>query len=131
MCSHRPEIKWMRTRRDRTTELAGRLERLSASDFGRRIGAAVVWGGLAAVLGRGLPVFAMMLVARLLGATEFGKLTLLLSTALAFEVLITSGLAITCTKFVSDHKGSDPQRAGRMIDLAFIVSAAMAVWVGC
>lgn len=110
---------------------AQRLQRLRASEIGRRLSTGLLWGGFASIVGRGLPQIGMIVTARLLGPAEFGKLTLLYSTALSFEVLVTAGLALTCTKFVADLKLKDPLRAGRIIDLANIVSSINGVVIGC
>lgn len=110
--------------------VAQRLHRLRSSEIGRRLSKGLLWGGLATVIGRGLPQIGMIVTARLLGPAEFGNLTLLFSTALSFEVLVSAGLAVTCTKFMADLKLKDPSRAGRVIDLANIVSIINAVVIG-
>lgn len=116
----------MKTMRHKYNE----LRRFRASEQGARLTTALLWGGSATLLGRGLPLLAMMLTARLLGAEEFGKLTLLFSTVLALEVFVTSGLAVTCTKYVADLHRTDPQRTGRIIDLASMLSVGSALMIG-
>jgi O-antigen/teichoic acid export membrane protein len=103
---------------------------IRSSEIGIRLSSALLWGGVATILGRGLPLLAMMLTARVLGTEEFGKLMLLYSTTLAFEVFVTAGLSVTCTKFVADLHRTDPQRTGRVIDLANIISAIAALLIG-
>src|SRR5205823_10853628 len=110
--------------------VAQRLQRFRASEIRRRIARGLLWGGFATIIGRGFLQIGMIVTARLLGPAEFGKLTLLFSTALSFEVLATAGLALTCMKFVADLKLKDPLRAGRIIDLANIVSAINGVLIG-
>lgn len=101
-----------------------------SSEVGMRLSSALLWGGGATIVGRGLPLLAMMLTARILGSEDFGKLTLLYSTALAFEVFVTGGLAVTCTKFVADLHRANPERTGRVIDLANIISAIASLLIG-
>ena len=104
--------------------------RFRKSETGGRLSKAVVWGGIATILGRGLPVAGMMFTARVLGPSMFGKLTLLYSTAVAFGIFAVAGLGTTCTKFVADFHRKEPIRAGRLIDLANLVSAITALLIG-
>lgn len=106
------------------------LQRLRSSETGMRLSKALLWGSSAAILGRGLAIIAMMLAARLLGPVEFGKFTLLFSTALALEVFVSAGFSMTCTKFVADLHRQDPLRTGRILDLADVVTAITSVLFG-
>ena len=94
-----------------------------------RLRAAIFWGGFATIVGRGLPLLSMMIAARQLGASEFGKLALLVSSCLAFEVFVSAGLSVTSTKLVADFARTNVNRAGQVIDFVSIVSlvAALAI----
>lgn len=107
-----------------------RLSRFRSSEMGMRLSSALLWGGISTILGRGLPLLAMILTARILGPLKFGKLTLLYSTALTFEVFVSAGLAVTCTKFVADLHRKDPAHTSQIIRLAYIIATVTAVLIG-
>jgi len=106
------------------------LQRLRSSETGIRLSKALLWGSFATILGRGLPLVAMMLAARSLGPVAFGKLTLLYSTAVALEVFVSAGFSLTCTKFVADLHRQDPLRTGRILDLADVITTITAMLIG-
>jgi len=55
--------------------------------------------------------------ARLLGSTGFGELAVLLSTVNFFLVVASTGLGMTASRYIAEHRNSDPGRAGRIIGL--------------
>ena len=105
-------------------------QRLRSSETRMRLSKALLWGSFATILGRGLPIVAMMVTAHFLGPVAFGKFTLLYSTTVALEVFVSAGFSMTCTKFVADLHRQDPLRTGRILDLADVVTAITAVLFG-
>lgn len=106
------------------------IPKLASSEVKSRLSTAIFWGSFATLLGRGLPLVSIMLTARILGAEEFGRFSLLYSMAFAFEVFVTAGLAVTCTKFVADLHRTDKDRTGRIIDLANVMSTITGFLIG-
>lgn len=64
--------------------------------------------------------FATMLLARWMGKTVFGEYGMILSTISMFTVFSYFGLGITATKYVSEYRNNDPERAGRIIAISEI-----------
>lgn len=73
--------------------------------------------------GQGLAVVASMVTARLLGKVMFGEFGMVTGTVGAFGILAGLGLGLTATKFVAEHRTSDPVRAGQILGLASQVAA--------
>lgn len=96
----------------------------AVSSLGHRILPNVGWDTLGAVLGRGLTVLGMMVVARILGREAFGKLTMIYSTVLMFEIFAVYGLWVTTAKFVAAYRVLEPERTGRIISLCSFVALA-------
>jgi O-antigen/teichoic acid export membrane protein len=67
-------------------------------------------------------VCATIAVARMLGKVGYGELGMIRSTIGMFGVLAGFGLGITATKHVAEFRDSDPQKAGRIIGLSWLVA---------
>jgi len=65
---------------------------------------------------------ASVLVARMLGKTGYGELGMIRSTVGMFGVFAGFGLGLTATKHVAEFRQSDPDRAGRIISLSWLVA---------
>ena len=107
------------------------LKRIEASDVGSRLARGVFWSMAGLVISRGLMLCATILVARILGKTVYGELGMIQSTVGMFGVFAGFGLGLTATKYVSEFRQSDPERAGRIISLsgtfALLTSGVMAL----
>ena len=89
----------------------------------RRIASGATWSIAGAGFASGLAMLSNVVCARLLGATRFGELAIVLSTTNLFVSLFTSGLSMTAAKYVAEHRTTDPGRAGTVIGLSSVVSA--------
>jgi len=96
--------------------------RVEASELGYRLAKGVFWSMAGAVISRGLMFVAFVLVARMLGKTEFGELGVIRSTAGMFAVFAGFGLGLTANKHVAELHRSAPDRAGRIIALSSLVA---------
>lgn len=84
----------------------------------RGLTAVAAWSVIAAVLARGANLAALAVCARLLGKAEFGMVAAIQSTVGMLAPFASMGLALTTTKFVSEYRDRDPERAGRIVGLA-------------
>ena len=105
------------------TALHPLLKKLEASEIGLRLARGIFWSIGGATISRALMLLAMMLVARFLGKTEYGELGMIQSTVGMFGVFAGFGLGMTATKHVAEYRRKDPERAGRIIAMAWIVAA--------
>ncbi len=94
------------------------LRRIESSNVGSRLASGVFWSMAGAMISRGLMLLASILVARLLGQTEYGEFGMIRSTVNMFVVFAGFGLGMTATKHVAEFYKCDPERAGRILALS-------------
>ena len=98
------------------------LRRLEASPLAYRLARGTFWTMSGAVIIRSSGLAASILVARILGREGFGRLGIIQSTVAIFQVFAGFGLGLTATKYVSEFRIRDPQRAGRIIGFSHLVA---------
>jgi O-antigen/teichoic acid export membrane protein len=91
--------------------------------MGYRLARGTFWSMAGAIISKGLGIVSSVIVARTLGRVEFGELAILSSTVAMFQLFAGFGLGLTATKHVAEHRQHDPQRAGQIIAMAWIVTA--------
>lgn len=69
-----------------------------------------------------LAIVLSILNARMLGRTGFGELAMIRSTVEIFGIFAGFGLGITATKYISEFKNKDAEKAGRVIGLTNILA---------
>lgn len=85
-----------------------------ASPLGVRLVHGACWSLAGAVIARGLGLLSSILVARMLGKSAFGEFGIIQSTIVLFGTFAGFGLGITATKFISQYRTVDPEKAGRI-----------------
>ena len=95
----------------------------------RRIGGGAFWLIAGSGIMNALTVATSLGCARLLGSTRFGELAILLSTVNVFLVVSSTGLGMTASRYIAEHRNSNPARAGSIIGLcsgtALVVGVAV------
>lgn len=86
--------------------------------LGPRLARGAFWSLAGSVASRAGGLIAGMLVARVLGLTDYGKLGMVLSTVGLFGNLAGFGLGLMASKHVAEFRTTDPERAGRIITLS-------------
>lgn len=89
-----------------------------------RLAVGVSWTVVMAVATQGSSLLSSVISARLLGREDFGKLAMLVSLVGMLSNLAGLGLGLTANKFVSELRDRAPDRAGRILGLCTIVTAA-------
>ena|SRR5271165_1422482 len=102
--------------------LRARLQRIEASPLAYRLARGTFWTMSGAVIARFSGLAASILVARILGREGFGRLGIIQSTVGIFQVFAGFGLGLTATKYVSEFRTRNPQRAGRIIGFSHLVA---------
>lgn len=91
------------------------LQRIKNSPLELRLARGIFWSTIGTIASRGLTLAAMVMVARILGKTAFGEFAMIQSTVGMFGVFAGFGLGLTATKYVAEHRYSDPDLTGRII----------------
>ena len=81
-----------------------------------------MWSIVGAGLASGLTMVGNIACARVLGAALFGEFAIVISTTNLFTSLFTSGLSMTATRYVAEHRNSDPEFAGSIVGLSWVTS---------
>jgi O-antigen/teichoic acid export membrane protein len=92
-------------------------KRVENSEIGSRIAKGAFWSLTGAVISQGLMLLASIVVARILGRTEYGELGMIRSTVNMFAVFAGFGLGMTATKYVAELKIKDKIKTGKIIGL--------------
>lgn len=92
------------------------------SPIGYRLAKGAFWSLLGTIILKGLQLLASIFVARMLGKVQFGELAIIQNTTGLFGTLAGFGLGLTATKFISEFKGNNPVRAGRIRGLTSIIA---------
>jgi len=107
--------------------LPDRAEKSESSQLGTRWGRAALWSTAAAVALRGGPILCSIIIARMLGKEEFGALSIIHRTVIFFGSLAGMGLGLTATKYIAQHRWSNPLRAGKILTLILFASVSFSL----
>ncbi len=96
----------------------------------KRLICGVAWNLIATLASRGSTLVAMVIVARVLGKTQYGELGVIQSTISMFGTFAGMGLGVTSTRYIAKLRATDPLRVGRIIALThalgWLTSGALA-----
>jgi O-antigen/teichoic acid export membrane protein len=92
--------------------------KMNSSDLRRRFVSGVFWSFLGSSASQGLHFVSTVLVARMLGRNDYGRLGMLRSTLQMFGVYAGFGLGMTANKHVAESHRKNPGRTGRIMALS-------------
>jgi len=95
-------------------------DKVAQSTIGRRIAKGAFWSLFGSVISRGLMLLASIIVARILGKTEYGELGMIRSTVNMFAVFASFGLGLTATKYIAEFRERDKVKTGKITGLSTI-----------
>src|SRR5208283_3682077 len=101
------------------------LRKIQGSELGSRLASGLLWSTSGGAASRVLALFTAVIVARIIGKTEFGELGIIQSTVGVFGLVAAFGMDTTTMKYVAEFRTKDPAKTGRIIKLAEIVSASV------
>lgn len=101
-----------------------------SSDIAQRLVRGSIWSLVGSTVSRLLMLAGMILLARILGQTQFGEFGMVQSTLGVAGMLAGFGLGGAATRFVAQYVRSDPERAGRIIVLVTRFSWGVVLLVG-
>ena len=88
----------------------------------RRMTYGAIWSVVGAGVASACTMLGNIVSARLLGASVYGEMAIVLSTTNLFTTLFTSGMGMTATRYVAENRDSEPQRAGSIVGLSWLTS---------
>lgn len=90
------------------------------------------WAITGNVAVKGLSLLATIFIARFLGSTDFGGLTVIRATLSVFSLVATFGLGFAVTKYIADKRSTNPQEIGVIISASkriTVVSSAILILI--
>jgi len=100
------------------------------SSLWRRIASGAFWEIAGASILNAFTLASNVACGRLLGPTRFGEFGILLATANLFLTFAGTGLGMTASRYIAEHRNSDQQSAGRIIGLCSATALVVGVGVG-
>lgn len=100
-------------------------DRIEQSEIGSRIASGAFWSLTGSVVSQGLMLLASIVVARILGKTEYGELGIIRSTVNMFAVFAGFGLGLTATKYIAEFRIKDKIKTGKIIGLTTLFAGGM------
>jgi len=100
-------------------------KRVEDSDIGSRIAKGAFWALTGSVVSQGLMLLASIVVARILGKTEYGELGMIRSTVNMFSVFAGFGLGLTATKYIAEFRTKDKIKTAKIIGLTTLFAGGM------
>jgi len=84
---------------------------INKSDLTKRLYHGISWSFLGSVLGKVTQLVAFIIVARLLGKEDYGKIGIIRSTITMFMIFSTLGMSATATRYISLYRNKSPYKA--------------------
>jgi O-antigen/teichoic acid export membrane protein len=103
--------------------------KIQNSDIGRRISVGAFWTLFGSITSNVSTLLALILVARILGKSEFGEFGMIKSTVNTFAVFGGFGLGLTATKYISEIRHSNDKKIGNIIGITTIMSYIIGFFV--
>lgn len=100
------------------------------SSLVQRIVQGAGWNLIATFLARGVPLIAMIEVARIIEKSSFGELGAVTGTIAMFGVLAAAGMGITAAKHVAEYRDTNKECTGRIICMSTVTSTAVGLLLG-
>jgi O-antigen/teichoic acid export membrane protein len=95
--------------------------------LGRRLMGGALWLTVGAGVSSGATLLSSIVLARLLGITGFGNYTILMTTLGVVVMFAGPSLGWTSSKYVSELRHADPDKAARVITLTNITAFALSL----
>lgn len=99
-------------------------KKVAGSSIGSRIAKGAFWSLTGSVVSQGLMLLSSIVIARILGKTEFGELGMIRSTVNMFTVFASFGLGLTATKYIAEYREKDKVKTGKIIGLTTLFAGA-------
>lgn len=104
--------------------------RINKSDLTKRLYSGISWSLLGSIVGKVLQLLAFIIIARILGKMEYGKIGIIRSTISMFMVFSTMGMGVSATRYISLYKNQSPYKALQVYDFANKVTLMFSLVIG-
>lgn len=91
---------------------------INKSDLSKRLYSGVSWSLIGSVVSKFAQLLAFIIVARILGKEEYGKIGIIRSTITTFMIFSTLGMGATATRYMSLYRNKHPYKALQVYNFA-------------
>ncbi|GMQ29539.1 hypothetical protein Aconfl_21820 [Algoriphagus confluentis] len=116
--------KWI-NKFQRYPKIYALLTKASSSEIFRRILRGSFWNAILNFFSKGISFVGTVIIIRLIGKEAYGEFGMLNSTIAMFGMFTTFSISQTATKHIAEYRSNNKPRAGRIIGLSFLFSAAL------
>jgi len=103
--------------------------KIQISDIARRISVGVFWTLVGSIASNLSTLLSLIIIARILGKSEFGEFGMIKSTINTFGVFGGFGLGLTATKYIAEIRQSNKRKVGNIIGITTIMSYIIGFFV--
>jgi O-antigen/teichoic acid export membrane protein len=103
---------------------------LLGSSLRRRLVSGAFWSMCSSMFLRVTGFVNVVVLTRVFTAEQYGAYGLILTTLAMFGLLAGFEMGLTTTKYVAEHRETDPDRAGRVVGLGLMVTSVTATVMG-
>ncbi len=111
-----------------TSEVAeSEVFKILHSSIGDRIRSSASWSLIGSVASRALALFASIVVARILGVNEYGRLAAVQATSALAVALLGTIIIAAATKYIAESRSNSPQKACKILGGVLYVAAGLSL----
>src|ERR1035437_2048829 len=98
------------------------IGRFRQNPVAMRLARGMAWSTSGSLIARLLMLMCSFILARILGASGFGAFGIIQSTSGMFQMLAIFGLGVSTSKYVAQHRATDPSRTGAIVGFLLRIS---------
>lgn len=91
---------------------------INKTDLTRRLFNGISWSLMGSIVSKFAQLLAFIVVARILGKEEYGKIGIIRSTITMFMIFSTLGMSTTATRYISLYRNKHPYKALKIYEFA-------------
>ena len=101
-------------------KILGYINVIRKSSFAKKVLQGTFWLTLGSVMAKGLTALAYLVLARILTVSAYGEYGMVKSTIDNFLIFATMGVGLTATKYISELKDDDKERASNILGASIV-----------
>lgn len=98
------------------------IQNLLKSDINKRIATGAFWSLSGTLLSKGLLLLSSVIIARMLGAEQYGEIGIIRSTVDMFSAFAAMGISLTAAKYISEYRKTRSREISNIIQLSNFVA---------
>jgi O-antigen/teichoic acid export membrane protein len=97
-------------------------EKIVSSDLGYRLAKGISWSLISSAISKGLMLISFMLIARILGKEEYGKVGIIRSSITMFMTFSSMGMGLTASRYIAYFRNTDQDKTYQIYKVSNLVA---------